>query len=243
MPGPALRIVQVNDVYTLENLPRLATLLRHHAETNPADAFLSVMAGDFLAPSILSSLDAGRGMVECLNALGMSHVVLGNHEDDVPIAQLRERIRELDAKCLGTNVHGFDPPLAAHDIVGVVHLATPGARRVLLGLVGVLMDDSTVYRHAPFGGALLEPPNPAALREGVRLLAEERCACIVPVTHQPMEDDRALCRAGAGADARFAVVVGGHEHVPFVEKVGGTWIVKAGADAVKAAVIDLTWPE
>lgn len=241
MPGPTLRIVQVNDVYTLENLPRLATLLRHHAETNPADAFLSIMAGDFLAPSILSSLDAGRGMVECLNALGMTHVVLGNHEDDVPITQLRERIRELAAKCLGTNVHGFDPPLAAHDVVSVVHLATPGGRRVRVGLVGVLMDDSTVYRHAPFGGALLEPPNPAALRESARLVAEHGCACIVPVTHQPMDDDRALCRAGA--DALFAVVVGGHEHVPFLEKVGGTWIVKAGADAVKAAVIDLAWPE
>jgi len=237
VPGPTLRIVQVNDVYTLANLPRLATLLRHHAETTPADAMLAIMAGDFLAPSILSSLDAGRGMVECLNAVGVTHVVLGNHEDDVPVAELRQRIRELHATCLGTNLHGFDPALPEHDVVEV---SARGGRSVRVGLVGVLMDDATVYRHAPFGGARLEPPNPAALREGASLVAHGGCACVVPITHQPMDDDRALCRAAVGA--RIPVIVGGHEHVPFLEKVGGTWIVKAGADAVKAAVIDLAWP-
>jgi 2',3'-cyclic-nucleotide 2'-phosphodiesterase (5'-nucleotidase family) len=238
LPGPTLRIVQVNDVYTLENLPRLATLLAHHAETSPPGAFLVIMAGDFVAPSILSSLDAGQGMVECLNALGMTHVVLGNHEDDVPVAQLRERVRELHAKCLGTNVHGFEPPLATHDVVVV---SAPGGRRVRVGLVGVLMDDPTVYRHAPFGGARLEPPNPAALRESASLVSQGGCACVLAVTHQPMDDDRAL--AHAGLEARIPLIVGGHEHVPFLETVRGTWIVKAGADAVKAAVIDLAWPE
>jgi 2',3'-cyclic-nucleotide 2'-phosphodiesterase (5'-nucleotidase family) len=233
--GPRLRVVQVNDVYTLAHLPRLATMVRHHAEGVPAGALLVVLAGDFLAPSILSSLDAGRGMVECLNAVGVTHVVLGNHEDDVPIEELRARIRALTGKCLGTNVHGFEPPLPEHDVVEV-----PGPRPIRVGLVGVLMDDATVYRHAPFGGARLEPPNPAALREGARLLADDGCACVVLVTHQPMDDDRALCRL---AGAHFPVVVGGHEHVPFVERVGETWIVKAGSDAVKAAVIDLVWPE
>ncbi len=237
VPGPTLRIVQVNDVYTLENLPRLATLLRHHAETSPADAFLAVMAGDFLAPSILSSLDAGRGMVACLNALGITHVVLGNHEDDVPVAELRDRLRELHATCLGTNVHGFVPPLPGHAVVDVT---ARSGRHFRVGLVGVVMDDPTVYRHAPFGGAHLEPANPAAIREAASLVTEGGCACVIPITHQPMDDDRALSRAAG--DGPFPVIVGGHEHVPFLEKVGATWIVKAGADAVKAAVIDLEWP-
>ena len=238
MPGPTLRIVQVNDVYSLENLPRLATLVRHHAETGPADAFVVVMAGDFLAPSILSSLDAGRGMVDCLNAVGITHVGLGNHEDDVPVARLHERLRELAATCIATNLHGFDPPLSTHDVVEV---AAPGGRRVRVGLVGVVMDDAAVYRGAPFGGAQLEPPNPAALREAAGLVREGGCACVVPITHQPIDDDRVLAREGA--EARLPVLLGGHEHVTFLEQVAcGTWIVKAGVDAVKAAVIDLAWP-
>jgi 5'-nucleotidase len=56
--GPTLRIVSVNDVYVLDDLPRLRNLVRHHAVTAPADAFIVAIAGDFLAPSTLSSLDA-----------------------------------------------------------------------------------------------------------------------------------------------------------------------------------------
>lgn len=95
--GVRLRIVSVNDVYSLEQLPRLGSLVRHAREVDPADAFLVVVAGDFLAPSLLSSLDAGRGMVACLNEIGVTHVVLGNHEDDIPVAELRKRVSELKA--------------------------------------------------------------------------------------------------------------------------------------------------
>src|SRR5579884_2245972 len=192
--GPRLRIVSINDVYSLENLPRLRTLLRRCAQEDPADAMLTVVAGDFLAPSILSSLDAGRGMVECLALLGVTHVTLGNHEADVPVDELRARVRELPARWLGTNVHGFDPPLPESDVVTV---AAPGGRAVRVGLVGVVMTDAAVYRDAPFGGAELEPTNAAVLRTDATLAASEGCACIVPLTHQPIADDRALAAAGA----------------------------------------------
>ena len=237
MLGPRLRIVQINDVYTLENLPRLATLVRHQATVDPADALLVVVAGDFLAPSILSSLDAGRGMVECLNAIGVTHVTLGNHEDDVPVAELRARLGELRARCLATNVHGFHPALFARDVVEV---AARGGRRVRVGLVGLVMDDPTTYRGVPFGGAEVEPPNPAGLREAADLVTRGGCACVVPITHQPADDDRALARAPT--DTPLPVVCGGHEHVALVEQVGATWLVKAGMDAVRAAVIELAWP-
>ena len=236
MRGPSLRIVSVNDVYTLENLPRLYTLVRHYAETEPADAMICVMAGDFLAPSVLSSLDAGRGMVECMNEVGFTHAVLGNHEDDVPTAALRERLRELRATLLDTNVRGLDPTLPAHAFVEV---SRAGGRSVRVGLVGVVMHDEAVYRRAPFGGASLVPANAAAIGEAARLLSEHGCACVVPITHQPMDDDRALARDPAGI---FPIVVGGHEHVPFLEYARQTWIVKAGSDAVHAVVADLVWP-
>ena len=93
--GPTLRIVAVNDVYTLENLPRLRSLVQHHATTAKADALMVTLAGDFVAPSILSSLDSGRGMVECMNAVGVTHVTFGNHEDDISTEALRQRIGEL----------------------------------------------------------------------------------------------------------------------------------------------------
>lgn len=234
--GPRLRIVQINDVYTLENLPRLRTLVQAMREEDPADAMLVVVAGDFLAPSLLSSLDAGKGMVACLNAIGVTHAIFGNHEDDVPPAELRERVRELHATWIDTNVEGFEPKLPRSDVVNVT---SREGRTVRVGLVGVVMSDPSVYRRTPFGGAAIRPANDAAVSEAARLLREENCACVVPVTHQPLEDDRALARAAIAPP--FPVILGGHEHVPVLEELGGTWIVKAGMDAARAAVTELAW--
>jgi 2',3'-cyclic-nucleotide 2'-phosphodiesterase (5'-nucleotidase family) len=230
---PRLRIVSVNDVYSLENLPRLATLLQERRETRreekPADAFLVVLAGDFLAPSMLSSLDFGAGMVDCLNAVGVTHVIFGNHEDDVPRAELEKRISEFRGVWLDSNAHAFGDRLPRTQVIEV------GAVRV--GLLGVVMSDPSTYRDVPFGSRGVEPANEVARREAAVLRAS--CSTVIPLTHQPMDDDRELARTSPP----FPLIIGGHEHVPFLEQVGTTWIVKAGADATRAAVIDLVWPD
>ncbi len=226
---PTLRIVSVNDVYTLENLPRLATLLKVRRDENPADAFLAILAGDFLAPSMLSSLDHGEGMVDCLNAIGITHVIFGNHEDDVPVAELEKRIAEFRGTWLDTNAHAFGDRLPRTQVIEV------GAARV--GLLGVVMNDPSTYRDVPFGSQGVEPANEVALRESAVL--RETCTTVIPLTHQPMEDDRELARLSPS----FPLIIGGHEHVPFLEQVGSTWIVKAGADAEQALVIELLWPD
>jgi 2',3'-cyclic-nucleotide 2'-phosphodiesterase (5'-nucleotidase family) len=237
--GPLLRVVSVNDVYALDNLPRLASLLRVEAgpegEGGPPDAFLAVLAGDFVAPSMLSSLDRGRGMVDCLNAAGITHLILGNHEDDIPPAELHRRIREFRGTWISTNARSFDRRLVPHQVVEV---ASAG-RTVRVGLVGVVMTDPSIYRRAPFGGTPLTDPNATALREATRLRAELRCDVVIPITHQSLADDRALARSPVG----FPVILGGHEHEVHVEEVGATWLVKAGTDAIDAAVVDLAWTE
>jgi NADPH:quinone reductase-like Zn-dependent oxidoreductase/2',3'-cyclic-nucleotide 2'-phosphodiesterase (5'-nucleotidase family) len=229
--GPTLRIVAINDVYSLENLPRLRTLVEHHRRTAPADVFLVTLAGDFVAPSLLSSLDAGRGMVECMKMVGVTHAIFGNHEDDIPTEALRKRIAELGATFLSTNV-AFDPPLPKSQVVTV--------GRVRVGLLGVVMTDSATYHRAPFGGGALTPANDAAREEAARLLRDEGCACVIPLTHQTLPEDRELARLQR--DPPFPVIVGGHEHVVDLEQIDGTWLVKGGSDALHAAVVDLSWP-
>jgi 2',3'-cyclic-nucleotide 2'-phosphodiesterase (5'-nucleotidase family) len=218
--GPTLRIVAVNDVYSLENLPRLKTLVAHYAATDPADRMLVTLAGDFLAPSILSSLDAGRGMVACMNAVGFTHVIFGNHEDDVSTDELRKRVHELDATW--------------------IEIAHIGSRSVRVGLLGVVMDDPTAYHRKPFGGVDVESPNRCLVRETARLMTVGQCSLVIPITHQPVAEDRALARLQR--DPPFSVIVGGHEHTGFMEQVEGTWLIKASADAIHAIVIDLEWP-
>lgn len=61
-----LRLVSINDVYELRNLPKLQTFL---AKLTPVPSAV-LLVGDFLSPSPLSSLDGGKGMVATLRAAG-----------------------------------------------------------------------------------------------------------------------------------------------------------------------------
>ena len=67
-----IRIVAINDVYELGNLPKLQTFLSKLSSGATSSSLVSsspqppsavVLAGDFLSPSTLSSIDGGRGMV------------------------------------------------------------------------------------------------------------------------------------------------------------------------------------
>ncbi|MBP9112976.1 MAG: 5'-nucleotidase C-terminal domain-containing protein [Polyangiaceae bacterium] len=235
---PKLRILAINDVYSLEQLPRLANLVRHHRTHDPADKLIVTLAGDFVAPSVLSSLDSGRGMVDCMNAVGIDYFILGNHEDDIATEELHGRINEMNAVGLGTNLGDFDPKMLRSVTFEV---GAPNKRSVRVGVVGVVLTDEKIYRRPPFGGIALNSAQEAALLETKRLMEVEGCVSVLPLTHQTLDDDRALVLAQGRPP--FPVVLGGHEHEVTLKQFEGTWIVKAGSDAVHAVVIDLVWPE
>ncbi|MBP6831125.1 MAG: 5'-nucleotidase C-terminal domain-containing protein [Deltaproteobacteria bacterium] len=236
MRGPTLRLVCVNDVYSLENLPRLRTLVRRCASEEPADMLVTTLAGDFVAPSLLSSLDRGAGMIDCLNAIPITHVCFGNHELDVPAEALADRVREFRGTWLNTNVPGYVPSLPASQVLTV---RGEGTRPVKVGLVGVLTEDPSLYRPGVFGGLPMLPANATVLAAARVLVEEGGCACVLALTHQALVRDRAL--ALSQGDPPVALIVGGHEHEPYIEQLGSAWLVKAGTDAVYAAVVDLAW--
>ena len=106
-----LRIIQINDVYELDQLPKFKSLLNEYTmkrsdtshndnnnhndnnDTNEnADHTIVICCGDFVAPSLLSSLDEGYSMIDILNLCGIDYVCLGNHETDISISALHDRI-------------------------------------------------------------------------------------------------------------------------------------------------------
>ena len=89
---PSLRIVAINDAYELEHMPKLKTFLEAQRAAHPN--VLVTLAGDFLAPSMLSSIDRGKSMIAVLNRIGVDLVCFGNHEIDVPHASCLHRITE-----------------------------------------------------------------------------------------------------------------------------------------------------
>jgi 2',3'-cyclic-nucleotide 2'-phosphodiesterase (5'-nucleotidase family) len=110
---------------------------------------------------------------------------------------------------------------------------------VRIGLVGIVVIEPLVYRRPPFG-AQLEEPNGAALREAARLVREERCTCVLALTHQSADADRALARAQEGT---IPLVLGGHEHTPLDETIAGARVLKAGTEASHAIIVDVTFDD
>eukprot|EP00978_Attheya_sp_CCMP212_P039101 scaffold200340_cov31-Attheya_sp.AAC.1 len=118
-----VRVVAINDVYELVNLPKLHTFLKKlKRQGTPATAV--VLAGDFLSPSMLSSIDGGRGMVSCLRAAGVTHASLGNHEADLRLPDLRARLQELSKSTtlLNTNVNNLQ-----HNDSNILEMTVPHA--------------------------------------------------------------------------------------------------------------------
>ena len=76
-----LRIISINDVYELDNFPHFAAAKK--IESVGPTKTLAVLAGDFVAPSLLSSIDHGHAKVDCMNMSGVDYVCIGNHENDV----------------------------------------------------------------------------------------------------------------------------------------------------------------
>ena len=245
-----LRILQINDVYELDNLPHFCTLVRHYQNQNnhpsldaPPDQTLVVLAGDFLSPSLLSALDQGRSMVDVLNMCGVTHVCLGNHEADIEPTQLAQRIRHSNFVWLNTNVRDLDTKLDVttlpHDVVLVQRGGSNINNVKRVGLLGLLTEDPGLYRPGAFAGATISPlltTTETYLRDTMQSLDVD---LVVPLTHQSMTDDRLFAHHFSGQV--FPIVVGGHDHEPYDETHNESRILKTGCDATHVAVIDVFW--
>ena len=219
-----LTLVAVNDVYDLEHLPKLRTLV-DSVKAQREGRVITTLAGDFLSPSVLSSLDRGRGMVQVLNTVGIEFACLGNHEADVGLKALRKRLSEFDAQLINSNVPGAVDGAPATAVVEL-----PGGKRV--GLLGLLTSEPGVFRKDVFRGLEIADVLSTAKTLSAELRADG-VAAVVALTHQSIDADLELSRAGC-----VDLVVGGHEHEPFLEGEACR-VVKTGQDAVRAAVIDL----
>jgi 2',3'-cyclic-nucleotide 2'-phosphodiesterase (5'-nucleotidase family) len=203
-----LRIIHINDVYELENYPNFKTLVEK--ESKSAHKTIVVMGGDFLGPSLLSSLDKGRGMVDIMNECGITHCCFGNHETDIPMSELPNRILQSEFCWVNTNMRELDDVLDietdAHDVVEI----TNGTHTKRVGLIGLLTEDPSLYRPDSFKGAKIEPVLTCTEAYLKNVLEPIGLDLIVPITHQRMPEDRGFCNK-FGGDV-FPLVLGGHDH-------------------------------
>ena len=184
-------------------LAKLATLKQQFVAAG-RKPFL-VLAGDFLSPSVASTVFKGEQMIAALNAAGLDLATLGNHEFDFGDDLLIQRMHEAKWRWVVSNVidRKTSKPIggAAPYVV-----KTFGALKV--GFIGLCLNTSEIAAAKLTHTTILDPvaaaaaPLAALKRQGVQI--------IVAVTHLAFETDRALVETYPQID----LVIGGHEHFP-----------------------------
>jgi 2',3'-cyclic-nucleotide 2'-phosphodiesterase (5'-nucleotidase family) len=98
---PPIRILHFNDVYNIEEAPtspcagasRFAAKLKALREEHEPPA-LVMFSGDLFNPSLLSTVNRGKQMVEVINLLGVDVACHGNHDYDFGVPALQQRAHE-----------------------------------------------------------------------------------------------------------------------------------------------------
>jgi len=232
----AVTLLQINDVYTATpvdggkagGLARVASLKKQLIAQGRTPVL--TLGGDFLSPSIASSVFKGQQMVDALNAAALDLATIGNHEFDFGPDVLRQRMKEAKFTWVVSNV--WDEA-TGKPIGGAVTHVIRRYGPLTVGYFGVCLGGEEISRDRR-QGVRIEDPFVAAQRT-LRALQQRGANVIVALTHLDFADDRRLALRFPQID----VILGGHEHFPIVAHVGRTLIVKAGSDARFVGRVDL----
>jgi len=235
-----IRIVQVTDIYTLANFPRLKTLIKEkkiEVEENGGKT-VSMLTGDFLAPYLLSSFDKGAGMMSMLNKTPIDYVIWGNHEHDLSHEHVMKREREYKGVWINSNMQShesFKDSSCQVDSATIEVVSPDGSNKRKLGMIGVLSSSPALYKPGAFGGAVIEDPW-VCLEKYNTKLKEDGCDMVLPLCHLYEFQDERTCE-----EFDFPVILSGHDHHRVDRIVNGTRLLKPGMDGHYAVVLDLFW--
>jgi len=233
-PQVHVRIIAVNDLYELENMARLKTCIDLYRVPNT----IITVAGDFVAPSLQTAIDKGRGMVDVMNLCGVDYVCLGNHETQISWEDLKSRARESKFTWINSNMPGVELPSDIRPWPDHIIREFEGShgKRIKLALLGLNTNNPCYYAgRTVFGGAQILDVNQTAKQWAEKLSGQ--VDAIVPLTHQKKAEDTDLAKLRLG----FPVILGGHDHFLWHEIITDQHVIKLGQNADRFGIIDLIW--
>lgn len=245
------KILAINDVYrtegldkgTLGGLARVRTI-RKQLEEN-GDQVLFLHAGDFLQPSFSSRVNKGAAMIDVMNKLnGLNQgfdenmiVTFGNHEFDKArmkhMPRLQQRIDDSEFTWLDSNINWLHD-----DKLGTIS-SKKLQKWIIKDIAGIkvgLFSLTTDMAHPEYIASFDDPIE--VTKHYVSFLKSKGAQVVIALTHQQLSDDKKIL--ALEKQYRPDLIFGGHEHYRQLEEVDGTWIVKADADALSTAVIEIT---
>ncbi len=235
-------IIQLNDVYEIApvdggrygGMARVAQVIREEKEKNPNT--LTVVAGDFLSPSLLGTLKlngrriSGRQMIEVFNAAGIDLVTFGNHEFDLKRDALQERIYYSKFDYTTANVFqktGNDTlPFQEMENGRIVDIPS-FVRRKFRNENGVTAELGFFGVTLPFTRKdwVVYAPVEEKIREMIDSL--QSSDALIAITHLDFHDDTMYARKYP----RINLIIGGHDHEHMYFDIRGTLLAKADANA------------
>jgi 5'-nucleotidase / UDP-sugar diphosphatase len=208
-------------------LARAATLFRQ--ERAKQINTIITYGGDLLSPSFMSGLTQGRQMIELMNELKLDYAALGSHEFDFGPEVLRQRMSESKFLWLATGTRDAD----GTPFGGAAGTALRRFSRVTIGFFAVLTPETAVTSlPGPHVNFL---PTVDVAQEAVRALRAAGADVVVALTHESLDDDKALVDQVRGID----LVLGGNERGAVAITEQGVPILKTAPNAENVAVVDM----
>jgi 2',3'-cyclic-nucleotide 2'-phosphodiesterase (5'-nucleotidase family) len=209
-----LIVLQITDVYTLENFASFKTLLMETRTQAKGAKVICVLTGDFLSPYLLSSIDRGAGMMRALCSIPMDYLTWGNHEADIDHRTVCRHVRKFHSfggKWINSNMLDHEA-MEYQQEYDIVHVSAPdGSQTRKIGLCAVVSNDTGLYSHfkepGAFGGATITDPWEALAKYKNMLQCDLDCDFVLPLEHLYVPDDYKTCQM-----FDFPVVLSGHDH-------------------------------
>ncbi len=250
-------ILQLNDVYEIGpvsggkegGMARVATIRQELLDSDANT--LTVLAGDFVSPSLLGTLQfrdstagdsviAGKQMIEVMNATGVDLVTFGNHEFDIKEPRLQARINESEFSWVSCNVlhktiAGNVPYVKTRNNISdtikpwLIRKIVVGSDTVRLGIIGATLNSNKADYVA------YDDVNSSVKNAYEKI--KDKCDIVIAVTHLSVDMDSSLAVAVPG----LSLIIGGHEHVKSTETVGKVVICKADANAKSVYIHKVTF--
>ncbi|MFN0157960.1 MAG: bifunctional metallophosphatase/5'-nucleotidase [Bacteroidota bacterium] len=180
-------------------------------------------AGDDFQGTPVSSITMGKSQIDLMNMIKPDAVVLGNHEFDYGISELRKNLTAARYPILASNLYDS----TTGSIFATASIVKT-AGRVKLGIIGLLppdLDGLTVK--GTLQGMRLLNMDSVVMTHAKQLREDERVDIVVIVSHMGVDEDTMLAGRVNGID----LIVGGHSHTPLHQPIrkNKTIVVQAGS--------------
>ena len=224
-------LLLTNDIYKLDGagprggFARLAGVVE--AERAKGGNLIYAHAGDTISPSLMSSFDQGKHVIDLLNTMPPDVFVPGNHEYDFGRDVFQARMGEAKFPLFAANLLGPDDKL----LPGFAATKIYEFGSAKIGLIGLTADDSPV-KSSP-GDLKFLPTVETGIAEAAKL-RQAGADLVVAVAHANRAQDRAMFESHA-----FDVILSGDDHDLALLFDGKSVLVESKEEAEYVTAVDL----